>query len=322
MAEERAMETGKQRRKIQNRINQRARRLRIRGSGDGDKTGSEKQCQFKCWRLDEHKNTRIHVETPLDVSTSVINRRQDDSQDPNNGDRFSAAQLELNTIKCDILRRAAQVFLPPPSPFQDHLLNLIQFNVLRGIFGNKSTLMSSAAYYKMVQISDNLQLERIEDSYPVRAITVSTSNDIPSSLVPTRLQATVEHWTWIDSIPFPRMRDNLINSGVDYDTKELAHDLIGNLIDFPSFYGLDCPTDTDGVENTSESPTRENESTASRNGLVIWGEPHDPRSWEVTPGFLQKWWWTLEGCQDVMDSSNRWRLLRDEEPLAAINNVL
>lgn len=252
----------------------------------------------------------------------MINRRQDDSQGPSISDCFSAAKVELDTIKCNILKRAAQIFCLQPSPFQDHLLNLIQFNVLRGIFGNKSTVMSSAAYYKIVQISDNLRLEHIEDSYPVRAITVSTSNNIPASLLPTQLQATVEHWTWIDSIPFPRMRDNLINSEVDYDPKDLAFDLTGNLIDFPSFHRLNSPTNIGNVEDKSEVPNSDNESTGSRNGLVIWGEPHEPGNWEVSPGFLLKWWWTLKGCQDVLESSNRWRLLRDEEPLSTINYIL
>jgi hypothetical protein len=118
------------------------------------------------------------------------------------------------------------------------------------------------------------------------------------------------------------MRDNLIKSEVDYDPAELARDLIGDLVDFSSFYKLEGPKDTDGVKNTQASPDHDNKSTAGRNGLVIWGEPHHPENWEVSPGFLQKWWWTLEGCQDVLDSSNRWRRLRDEEPLTMINEMM
>ncbi|KFY16127.1 hypothetical protein V492_01544 [Pseudogymnoascus sp. VKM F-4246] len=306
------VESQNQRRKIQNRINQRARRLRMRDAGDGGKTASKNQYQIKRWRLDEHDNTHVHNETPLDVSTWFRNHHSQ-------GDRETIVKQELEAIKCDFLRSAAQLFHPQPSPLQDHLLNLIQFNVLRGIFSNKSTLMSSAAYYKMVNVSDKLQIERIQESYPTRAMTVSTSSIIPASLLPTQLQTTVEHWTWIDTIPFPRMRDNLITSEVDYDPVELARDLIGDLVDFPSFYRLKGLADTDDAESTSELSKHENESTASRNGLVIWGEPQYPENWEVSPGFLQKWWWTLEGCQDVLDSSNRWRLLRDEEPLTMIN---
>ena len=50
-------------------------------------------------------------------------------------------------------------------------------------------------------------------------------------------------------------------------------------------------------------------------GLIIWGEPHDTSSWEVTPGFLAKWPWAMEGCDDLIESSNRWRLMRGEEPM-------
>ncbi|OBT85703.1 hypothetical protein VE02_05943 [Pseudogymnoascus sp. 03VT05] len=317
MATER-VETRGQRRKIQNRINQRARRLRMRDAGDVGKTASQNQYQIERWHLDEHKNTRVQIETSLDPSPRLQNRQQDHSQDDSNGNRFLITKLEIDTIKCDNVRSATQLFHLKLSPFQDHLLNLIQFNVLRAIFSNKSTLMSSAAYFKKVNTSDKPQIERIQDCYPTRAIIVSASSGIPASLLPTQLQATVEHSTWIDAIPFPRMRDNLIKPKTEYDPVELARDLIGDLVDFASAYDLTRPSDTDDVE-TLDLSKRENENTATRNGLVIWGEPHCPENWEVSPGFLQKWRWTLEGCQDVLDSSNRWRLLRDEEPLTAID---
>ncbi|KFZ17441.1 hypothetical protein V501_01715 [Pseudogymnoascus sp. VKM F-4519 (FW-2642)] len=318
MAAER-VETQGQRRKIQNRINQRARRLRMRDAGDVGKAASQNQYQIECWRLDEHKNTRVQIETSLDLSPRLRNRQQDHSQDDSNSNRFPITKLEIDTLKCDNIMSATQLFHLKLSPFQDHLLNLIQFNVLRAIFSNKSTLMSSAAYFKTVNISDKPQIERIQDCYPTRAIVVSASSGIPVSLLPTQLQATVEHSTWIDLIPFPRMRDNLIKPKAEYDPVELARDLIGDLVDFASAYDLSRPSDTDDVENTLDLSKRENETTASRNGLVIWGEPHCPENWEVTPGFLEKWRWTLEGCQDVLDSSNRWRLLRDEEPLTTID---
>ncbi|KFX91206.1 hypothetical protein O988_07859 [Pseudogymnoascus sp. VKM F-3808] len=318
MADERT-EAQKQRRKIQNRVNQRARRLRVRDPGDGGKSAKRNQYQTKRWRLDEQENTCVQLEAPVDVSTWLRKDPQDDSQGPGYSDLEALLKQELDAIKCEFLRSAAQVFRLQPSPFQDHLLTLIQFNVLRGIFGNKATLMDSAIYYKTVLRANKLQIEPIKNGYPPRAITFPTSSNIPASLLPTQLQATVEHWTWIDSIPFPRMRDNLIKSEVDYDPAELARDLIGDLIDFSSFYKLQGPTDRDDVKNTRQLPNRDKESTPGRNGLVIWGEPHHPENWEVSPGFLQKWWWTLEGCQDVLDSSNRWRLLRDEEPLSMIN---
>lgn len=65
----------------------------------------------------------------------------------------------------------------------------------------------------------------------------------------------------------------------------------------------------------SWSYTDTDEVTAGRNGLIIWGEPHDMQSWEATPGFLTKWSWAVEGCEDLIAISNRWRNKRGEEAI-------
>ncbi|KAF7555942.1 hypothetical protein G7Z17_g1766 [Cylindrodendrum hubeiense] len=57
------------------------------------------------------------------------------------------------------------------------------------------------------------------------------------------------------------------------------------------------------------------EVTAGRKGLIVWGEPHEMQSWEATPGFLTKWSWVVEGCEDLVEISNRWRMKRGEEPM-------
>jgi hypothetical protein len=56
--------------------------------------------------------------------------------------------------------------------------------------------------------------------------------------------------------------------------------------------------------------------TAGRRGLIVWGEPHVKQNWEATPEFLKKWSWAVQGCDDLLASSNRWRLARGEEPLS------
>ncbi|KAJ5093781.1 hypothetical protein N7456_009642 [Penicillium angulare] len=55
--------------------------------------------------------------------------------------------------------------------------------------------------------------------------------------------------------------------------------------------------------------------TAGRQGFIVWGEPHDLNSWEVTPGFLKKWAWTMQGCDELISSTNHWRGIRGEAPL-------
>lgn len=55
--------------------------------------------------------------------------------------------------------------------------------------------------------------------------------------------------------------------------------------------------------------------TAGRKGLIVWGEPHEIQSWEATPGFLAKWAWAVEGCEELVEISNRWRMRRGEDPM-------
>jgi hypothetical protein len=85
------------------------------------------------------------------------------------------------------------------------------------------------------------------------------------------------------------MRDNLLRAGNEWDDEELCIDIMG-------FW--------DG--NVGDS-----------HGLVVWGDPSDPRNWEVQPGFVKKWGWVIRGCDEIIYSTNRWRAKRGEQPLFA-----
>jgi hypothetical protein len=119
------------------------------------------------------------------------------------------------------------------------------------------------------------------------------------------------------------MRDNLIEREGSFDRRELLMDLMGEMINItPSQPPLHK------VPNSKVSSHRslrqmplpathdDDEITSNRKGLIVWGEPHDMRNWEATPGFLAKWHWVVHGCNEVVESSNRWRAIRGEEPLS------
>lgn len=111
----------------------------------------------------------------------------------------------------------------------------------------------------------------------------------PESLRPTELQTEIEHHPWVDLLPIPRLRDNMLraySSGV-IDEDELCIDILGLM----SSQGLDDAY------------------------LIVWGEAHDARSWEVSEGFLRKWGWLLKGCSELVESTNRWRQQRGETTL-------
>ncbi|KAL3485818.1 hypothetical protein BJX62DRAFT_247236 [Aspergillus germanicus] len=146
--------------------------------------------------------------------------------------------------------------------------------------------------------------------------------NMPLSLIPTNLQQTHDHSMWINVIPFPRIRDNLIRCEGRFDYGELMQDLTGELMTST------LAPRRRGTSNTTTGPQEDrlsslslpsgidtDEVTSGRNGLIVWGEPHDPQSWEATPGFLAKWTWAVEGCEESVEISNTWRMIRGEEPM-------
>ncbi|KAK1590476.1 uncharacterized protein LY79DRAFT_590431 [Colletotrichum navitas] len=168
---------------------------------------------------------------------------------------------------------------PGPGPMADLLLPLVQFNLFRGLMENSKTLGITLS---MVLDDNCISPYGSDPAYG------AGSGDgwvvaLPSAMRPTRTQLTVSHHPWLDLLPLPRLRDNLIGAGDSLDDDELCLDLIGN---------ADAPS--------------------GRGGMILWGEPWDPRSWEVTEDFVERWRWILEGCGELIVSSNYWRAKRGE----------
>lgn len=181
------------------------------------------------------------------------------------------------------------------SPSNDHLLCIMQFNVMRAF----ETISSIIGLSPTNLIDDDA-------SSPFSPYTYALSHHpsaenipqmrLPKSLAPTALQRSTPHHPWLDILPFPQMRDNLLRLESDtntamekhqYDADSLCHWMVG----------LDA--------NQKES------------GLILWGDPWNLASWEVTAEFFHKWGWTLEGCVDLFRSTNYWRVRRGERPLFA-----
>lgn len=110
---------------------------------------------------------------------------------------------------------------------------------------------------------------------------------VPESLMPTVLQRTVPHEEWIDLLPSPALRDNIIRLWGTFDIHEYMTDVAG-----------------EGCDGTVE-----------KTGMLVWADPWHVRGWELTEGFVKKWKRLLEGCSEMIEATNRWRALRGEEPL-------
>ncbi|CZR61744.1 uncharacterized protein PAC_11641 [Phialocephala subalpina] len=162
------------------------------------------------------------------------------------------------------------------SPGADLSLTLVKFNVLRAISSNARTLGYSAESTDDDALSPFCDASTLQYHVPA----------LPWSLRPTKLQRQLPHHPWIDILPIPQMRDNLLRAGDDFDDMELCGDLVG------FFSASKCEV-----------------------GMIVWGEPWDPAGWEATDEFLKRWGWTVRGCREVFESTNSWRSRRGEKHL-------
>lgn len=169
------------------------------------------------------------------------------------------------------------------SPKPTYLPGLIRLNALNAVSHNATMLGFGKEGLCQEDLISPFNL------YDPKSLDPFMDSCIPESLRPTPLQRIIQHHPWTDLFPLPRLRDNMlrgITSG-KLDEDELCLDLL------------------DVVDG----------DTCANAFLIVWGKPWDISGWEVSPGFLKKWGWLLEGCPEAIQSTNRWRESRGESIL-------
>ena len=168
------------------------------------------------------------------------------------------------------------------TPRPERLISVQQLNVFHALSRNAEALGLGTIWLVCDAISP----------FGMNGTCVAGSKDsalLPKSLCPTPCQSSAFHHPWIDVLPWPELRDKILflaaNELIDED--ELWYDMV--------------------------------EFDASRTchdaSIIVWGEPWDPRGWEVSTGFLRKWGWILKGCPDILEATNYWRQKRGETKL-------
>lgn len=221
------------------------------------------------------KTTTSSASSTTDSSGSSIDSSTSGSSQRQSRCLISAA---ANTFLTQFAESAFQSYMRG-SPSSAHLLMLTKVNVFRAFSHNLKLLGLSL---------DNMDDDSISIFNIPSAPEASASpdyGDLPLSLRPTKLQRSTPHHPWLDFFPHPRMRDNMIQAGDEWDDEALCHDIMG-------FW----------AHNSTAAP-----------GLLVWGEPWDIRNWELTEGFLKKWQWIVRGCPEIMNSTNSWRARRGEK---------
>ncbi|EHK16206.1 uncharacterized protein TRIVIDRAFT_127331, partial [Trichoderma virens Gv29-8] len=114
-------------------------------------------------------------------------------------------------------------------------------------------------------------------------------------LRPIAEQITVEHHPYIDILPFPTLRRNLIIHQNEIDEDEFLNDTLTGLV----CWG--------GAGTTKRDPD-------SVTGHAVTGNLWDVRSWEAKVWFLKKYWWLLGGEEgELVRQSEWWQSVRGEE---------
>ena len=116
-------------------------------------------------------------------------------------------------------------------------------------------------------------------------------------LRPSSEQITVKHHPYIDILPFPTLRNNLITHQEEIDEDEFFHDMLTGLV---------CWGGAGIGRKDREEAT----------GYASTGTPWDVRSWEARVWFLKKYW-TLLGREDgeLVRQSEWWRSIRGDDTL-------
>jgi Domain of unknown function (DUF3425). len=143
------------------------------------------------------------------------------------------------------------------SPRTDMLLHLIQFNFIKALRQNMNVLGLS---------SEHLHDDAISPFNVTGPWQCNIEVSLPSSLRPTVIQRTVPHHPWLDLLPIPEMRDNLISAGESYDETRLCLDMKG--------YGS---------------------AYADYTGIIVWRDPWDSTGWKSVNRLLA----LGDGCSET-----------------------
>ncbi|GLA95234.1 hypothetical protein AtubIFM57143_002239, partial [Aspergillus tubingensis] len=255
----------RQRKKLQNRVNQRARRLRLKSNHQQHKDQPTRPYSVHRWRVSEHETSS--------PSTSLTK---------SHSHNLSKIQSQTPT-EPSIPTSSSTTSIPP-----DHLLHLITHNVFRALYTNK-TLLYNHSTALLPGPTPNSSIHLIHEGliFPIYAATIPNSHPspIPASLFPTPSQRTLTHYSWIDLVPWPRMRENLIRWEMCFDHGEFVRDLVGGYVmeGWELFDGglKGGGEDVNGriggrvVVEVDEDDDGDGEvSGNARNGWIVWGEPH------------------------------------------------
>jgi hypothetical protein len=277
-----------ERRRIQNRLNQRAFRERQR-SGETTKSASPHE--------DDDDD---------DDEEDKIKGGDDEDDEDDEGEDESSSEDEDDDEDDDEDAEQSNPGSPPPGPGParphfngqvsraactpatsmpstdnpwDELAQLINRNFMQAVSANARRL--------------GLNLTALGAGTATSTPRLRNPANLPPTLKPVEVQHQLPHDPLIDTIPHARLRFNVLRAIAT-----------GNL-DAARFSA--CLRRSGAVVNV--------QGEARRSGLIVWNFPEQLASWELSEGFVMIWGFLLEGCEDFVAATNVWRSRRGERSL-------
>ncbi|CAI7672315.1 unnamed protein product [Penicillium viridicatum] len=192
-----------ERRRLQNRLNQRARRRR--------RSNKSEPHSVQDSLFPPPLPSRPHNPGNMIIEYDIVHVLQSS---------YGMAPPGAIEYMTEFERQAIESYLLG-SPNIDHLIALSRLNVQRAVTDNLVAVGMTVEWTK-----DKSALSIFNLPSPASAST--TEKAIPSSLQPTFIQRTSLHHPWFDVLPFARIRDNLISARGNFDDQELCRDLMAS----------------------------------------------------------------------------------------------
>ncbi|KAL4878342.1 hypothetical protein BJY04DRAFT_221278 [Aspergillus karnatakaensis] len=274
------------RRRLQNRLNQRAHRQRRRAAKAQSRAAASESESLSPTSSGSGSGSG----GGNGQSDAIV--KQSPQYLPPTLDSFTILGPQAKNSKTRLRQLEAwlQSELASGSPRIDLLLGVKRVNFLRALYANIEVLG-----YTATEMHDDA-LSQFGTAGPKRSV-YREQTLLPLALQQSSTQLNTPHHPWLDLLPIPQMRDNLILAGDAYDDGLLCKHMSGHAV--PS----------------ASVPDKRLGDAQGETGVLIWRDPWDPSGWEVTETFLRNWGWVVRDCWGLFRSTNRWRAVRGEPPL-------
>jgi hypothetical protein len=244
-----------ERRRIQNRLNQRAFRQRQRA---GESPKQYKPRSGSRSAESQQQDSEDEADSPQsDTSLPAANAEGQSTFEPTEGSSSSGADAQAGRV-------------------YDELARIINRNFVSAAVANAQHIGVDLA---ALQSGTSVKTPR------------SSNRRVPQSLSPVELQHQLAHDPIIDTIPHARLRFNILRG------------IATGQVDASDFSKSIRASGALEVLN----------GTWQRGGVVVWNEPEQPSSWELSEIFVRQWYSLLQGCEDLIAATNAWRSRRNEK---------